>query len=125
MLGNKNSLALVAVAIAICFVIGLSAVDSFAQKGGKGRYRKVTLKKDARKDGYKKITIQNVSYLQAINAQNPETGKPVEGRQKLEIKCTENDPVTILDAEFRLGSTEAFRNPCDDFVFVMDLILSY
>ncbi len=48
---KKNYISLLIALVAV-FIIFFSTTDSFGQKGGKGRYRKVALTKGAKKNGY-------------------------------------------------------------------------
>lgn len=83
-------------ALLVTFFIFLSASDCVAQKSGKGRYRTVKLKKDARTNGYKIITEGANIFLEAINVKDPDTKEPVEGEVELRYKCKNDDPpITI------------------------------
>lgn len=76
--------------LTVQLVVAVSASDSFAQKGGKGRYRKVSLTKGAKKNGYV-VTQQgrNEFFLQINNAEDPLTKKRLEGEKEVEFKCKE------------------------------------
>lgn len=93
---------------AVCLVTGLSATDSFAQKGGKGRYRKVVkLKKDARTNGYKVTVEENLTYVQAIKVKDPETGELIEGDVQVVLDCVggESEPDDNQTVNFTGGTS--------------------
>lgn len=77
--------------IAIGFVTGLSATDSFAQKDSKKKRIKLSLakKSDTRssKDRYTVFQPNDKVYGKAEKVKDPVTGDPVEGRCTLEYVC--------------------------------------
>ncbi len=80
----------------IVSLIFFSVSESAAQKGGKGRYKIIKVKKDARINGYKIITEGVNIYFEAINVKDPDTKEPAEGEVELRYKCTKDDPPISL-----------------------------
>lgn len=100
------------IVFAVSFIVAFSATDLFAQKGGKGRYRKVSLKKDARKNGYK-ITLEgNVTYFEAKQVEDPLTKKLIEALKELEYRCREDEPLTRIPLTFTAGNSSRVRISC-------------
>jgi hypothetical protein len=78
------------IGLAISFVIAFSSIEALSQKGGKGRYRKVSLTKGAKKNGYTVTQHgRNEYFLQIFGAEDPLTKKRVEGEKEVEFKCKE------------------------------------
>jgi hypothetical protein len=98
--------------ITISFVAAFSAIDSYAQKSGKGRYRKVSLNKDARKNGYKITVEAAVNYFEAVEVEDPLTKKLLETLKKLEYRCRQDEPLTTISLTFSRGNSRRVRVPC-------------
>jgi len=76
--------------IGISFIIAFAAIDALAQKGGKGRYRKVPLTKNAKKNGYKVTEPSRQQYfLQIFGAEDPITKRKLTEEELVEYKCRE------------------------------------
>ena len=104
-----------AISIALCFVVGLSAADSPAQKGGKGRYRKVSLTKNAAKNGYKVTEPSRQQYyLQIIGAEDPLKKRVLTGEELVEYRCREILKAVERRILFNNGNTEPFRIECSE-----------
>jgi hypothetical protein len=97
---------------AVSLVTGLSVTDSFGQKSGKERYRKVSLKKDARKNGYATTTSYGVIYFEAKEVEDPLEKKLLEGLKLLEYRCRQDDLPTTLSLTFSAGNSRRARVPC-------------
>ncbi len=97
---------------AVSLVLAFSATDLLAQKAGKGRYRKVSIQKDARKNGYKITTEGNVTYFEARQVEDPLTKKLLEAMKELEYRCRADGPFTRVPLIFSAGNTPRTRVPC-------------
>ena len=101
--------------IAVSFVIAFSAIDVVAQKGGKGRYRKVSLTKDAAKNGYKATEPSRQQYyLQIFGAEDPVKKRVLTGEELVEYKCREILKAIARRIIFNNGNTERFRIECSE-----------
>jgi hypothetical protein len=102
------------------FIVAFSATDSFAQKGGKGRYRKVALTKDAPKNGYKVTEPSRKQfYLQIFGAEDPLKKRVLTGEELVEYRCREMLNAIERRIFFNNGNTEPFKIECSE----ADLIL--
>jgi hypothetical protein len=100
-------------ALMVSLVIAFSVTDSFAQKGGKGRYRHISLKKGVKKNGY--TTLQrgaNEIFVRVVGAEDPNTGKKLEGEKKLEYKCKLNDIPIVTSLLFSKGVSTPQKVEC-------------
>jgi len=116
MLNIKKINALMSFVLALSLIVAFSAIDSFAQKSGKGRYRKVALNKGAKKNGYT-VTQQGRKeyYFQINSAEDPLTKKRLEGEKEVEFKCKEpvlSDLPIIHKLLFNNGNTDRRKIEC-------------
>lgn len=115
MLKLKKIYSSVLMILAVSFIIGLTVTDSFGQKGGKGRYRKVGLTKDAKKNGYK-VTEQGRQqyFLQIFGAENPITKRRLSSEELVEYKCREILKMLEKRILFENGNTGLTRFECSE-----------
>ncbi|MEK7722994.1 MAG: hypothetical protein AAB336_01475 [Acidobacteriota bacterium] len=106
--------------ISVSFIITFSAVDVFAQKGGKGRYRKVALKKDAKKNGYKVDEQSRQQYfLQILGAEDPLKKRVLSGEELVEYKCRKILEILEKRILFENGNSRLIKIECAE----VDLIV--
>lgn len=98
--------------LGVSFAIAFSATDLFAQKGGKGRYRKVSLKKDARQNGYSTTILKGEIYFDAKKVEDPLEKKLLEGLKEVEFRCKQNDPLIRLPISFANGNSLRIKVSC-------------
>jgi hypothetical protein len=85
----KTTYGSIIIVLMVSFIISFSTIDLFAQKGSKGRYRKVSLTKGAKKNGYTVTQHGGEYFLQIFGAEDPLTKKRVEGEKEVEFRCKE------------------------------------
>jgi len=105
--------------VSLIIALGLSLtiffpIDSSGQKPGKGRYagRRVSLSKDARKDGYTTTTQGTQIYLEANDVKDPTTEELLEGLKKLLFRCRQDDPLIERPLTFSRGRSQRVRVQC-------------
>lgn len=99
--------------IAISFIIGMSTIDAVAQKGGKGRYRKVPLTKDAAKNGYRVTEPSHQQfYMQIFGAEDPVRKRRLSAEELVEYKCREILNNIERRIVFNNGNAGPFRIEC-------------
>lgn len=107
------------VCVALIFSLALSLiifspVESPGQKPGKGRYagRRVSLKKDARKNGYTTTTVGTEIYFEANDVEDPTTEELLEGVKKLLFRCRQDEPLLERGLRFSRGRSERLKVQC-------------
>jgi hypothetical protein len=93
--------------ITISFVAAFSTVDLFAQKSGE---RYVSLKRNARKNGYRTVTDNGVVYFEAENVEDG--GTQLQGEKKLEYRCQLNELPILKKLLFSNGRSNREKVEC-------------
>jgi hypothetical protein len=97
--------------LAVCFVFGLSATNSIAQRT---ELIRITLTKDARSNGYEKTVNGNKTYLKAVNVIDPRNNKLLELINQLEFRCRQSEEVIRKPVRFERGNSKPLLIPCED-----------
>lgn len=108
---NKSVCVSLIIALGLSLIV-FSPVDSLGQKLGKGRYRRVSLKKDARKNGYT-TTLQGTEiYFEANDVEDPTTEELLEGLKKLVFRCRQDDLLNEASLAFSRGRSRRLKVQC-------------
>jgi len=119
----KNLYVSLTMIVAVGFLINIMATDMLAQKDSKKVRLRISLrlvKQDERNPGknrYKVILVNGKALGEAFGVEDPETEDPLEGRFKIEYRCTVDDlpsgPTLKADVQLIGGKSNRFEYYCD------------
>lgn len=115
------------VCVSLIIALGLSLIvfspESAVQGKGRHASRRVSLIRNARKNGYTTTREGNAIYFQANGVEDPLTKKLLEGLKVLEYRCQTNQDRTRMNLQMETGNSERVRLACTVMVLVDPQVL--